>query len=530
MKRLFDVLGHVREIVVSSESTDSVLCSTLDLLKTVLGIERCSIMFLDPDEPVLRIGAASTIPCQEWGEIAPEVGKGISGYVVRTGTPLLIENIDESPFALLASSDRYPGKSFMCVPITVSATIAGVINLSCPPDRAPFGSDDLELVIAISGILGFFLERSRLLTQSENSRSHLQSIVESLHSGILTVDLDSCITSYNARLVRLLELDGLRDYRGTHVRDLLPPELAAPVLAMIEESGEFCVEKHAEVELNTSLHGALPVEVGASPLTSVLGETDGVVVTLDDISMRREIAELRRLDEIKSDFLAMVSHELRTPLTSIKGAIHLLCTTVGGGMTEQQMGLVDIVQNNTDRLARIISDLLDIVHIENQNLSVILQPEELGPIIESCVRVYRPAAKAKGITIQESLGDAQAVIDRERLRQVICHLVDNAIKFTPRDGTVGVRLEDNEHAAVIRVRDTGCGVSIESQGRIFTKFYQSESPLTRSAGGMGIGLYLAKCLVELQGGSIRLEHNTGIGSEFVIEFPKSPAAAPPKES
>ena len=143
-------------------------------------------------------------------------------------------------------------------------------------------------------------------------------------------------------------------------------------------------------------------------------------------------------------------------------------------------------------------------------------------MVEASIRAYRPAARAKNIEIQECLGAPHAVIDRDRIRQVVDHLVDNAVKFTPRDGSVRVELDETDETAVIHICDTGCGVTSECQDRIFHKFFQSENPLTRSAGGMGIGLYLARCLVELHGGSIRLVPQTRVGSEFIVELPKKP--------
>lgn len=519
--RLLDLLSHVGQIMSSSKSLDAVLLATVNLIKVTVGVERCSILILDATGQALTLRAASNIPQEEWGKVRVAIGSGISGRVARDGKHLLVENIDESEFRSMSTPQRYSTHSFICVPLMVKGHTIGVINVNNKSDATPFGRNHLDLMIALAGFIALAIENSRLYKQSENIRSHLENVVESLHAAVVTLNLKWHITACNARFLRLLGLTRETCPDDEDARGVFPADLLRAVEKLFQETTEYRVESRAEIEFESPVYAKVPLEINMSPLNDANGRIDGVLVTLDDISVRREVQELRRLDELKSNFMSLVSHELRTPLTSIKGSVHLLTTSMAEGMSDQQSKLIGIVHNNTERLTRLVSDLLDMVHIENNTFSIIRRPENLRPILEACVNSYRLQATGKSIAMQEDLNDVTATVDRERIHQAICNLMDNAIKFTPKGGRISVRLWASNGTASISVRDNGCGIKPECRGQLFTRFFQSENPLTRSAGGTGIGLYIAKSIIELHSGTIKLGNGSETGTEFIVELPRS---------
>jgi PAS domain S-box-containing protein len=386
-------------------------------------------------------------------------------------------------------------------------------------DAERFTPEHVELMNTLAGFLALTIENATLFSASEDLRTHLENLVESLGAAVLTMNVHQTVTLCNARMLRLLGISGETEVEGRAVSEVLPPSIMRVIGAMVSETMTYNVDVHSEAELESAMFGTIPVEITTSALSNASGSVDGIVVTVADLSIRREIAELRRLDELKSSFMALVSHELRTPLTSIKGAAHLLKTTMSGGFSPEQSELVGIVHNNTERLTRLVNNLLDMVHIEHQTLAIVKRPENLKGMLESCLRTYAPLAEAKNLSITTELNAVTATVDRDRISQVFAHLLDNAIKFTRPGGSISVKLSENDGRARAVFSDTGCGIPQESQARLFDKFYQDEHPLTRTTGGAGIGLYIARGIVDLHGGSIRLDSRRDIGTEFTVELP-----------
>ena len=416
------------------------LAGTVNLIKSMLGVERCSIMILDPDSQVLRIKAASGIDREIVDGIRIVLGQGIGGRVAQSREPLLVHNTDLSASMPGLNPSRYSTTSFISVPMVVKNRVVGVINVNNSSESEPFANEHLELMVALAGFIALTIENSGLLTASENLRTHLENLVESLSAAVITVDLQRRIILCNARMVRLIGQSNDEIVEGKNLSEVLPADLLSVASDLIQESITFHNDVRTEFEYQSPVFGKTILELATSALSNAAGTIDGVVLTITDVSERREIAELKRLDEMKSSFMSLVSHELRTPLTSIKGSIHLLRTSLETELSGKRVELLDILHNNTERLTRLVNNLLDVVHIESQTLSVVKRPENLRFVIESAVRAYMPAAAMKQVELEADLADVEAPIDRDRMYQVISQLLDNAVKFTAQRGFVRVVL------------------------------------------------------------------------------------------
>src|SRR5438105_5908369 len=232
--------------------------------------------------------------------------------------------------------------------------------------------------------------------------------------------------------------------------------------------------------------------------------------------------ELRRLDELKSEFLAMVSHELRTPLTAIIGYSRLLMRQVYGPLTPKQLGHQEAIFRSAQRLTDLINDLLDVSRLEAGRIEIEPRPTDARHAVEQVISVVRVAAQAKQIRIVNDLPAdlPPALADPTRLHQILVNLVGNAVKFTPAAGAVRVHGDVHKEQLWIAVEDTGVGIARDELPRIWDPFYQVESPMHRRHGGSGLGLAIVRRLVELHGGLVRAEsdgHNTG--SRFIFTLP-----------
>src|SRR5262245_35997379 len=235
-------------------------------------------------------------------------------------------------------------------------------------------------------------------------------------------------------------------------------------------------------------------------------------------STAREAAE--DSNRLKDEFLATVSHELRTPLTAILGWSRLLESGSLENPVAQQA--IETIWRNAKAQAQIVDDILDVSRIITGNLYIDLHPIELAPVVENAINVVRPTADAKGIVINTSLTSTPIMVsgDANRLQQVIWNLLSNAVKFTANGGRVNLSLGQSDGVVEVKVSDTGQGISKHFLPFVFDRFRQADSTTTRQHGGLGLGLAIARHLVEIHGGSIRAESaGEGKGSTFTIKLP-----------
>jgi len=242
------------------------------------------------------------------------------------------------------------------------------------------------------------------------------------------------------------------------------------------------------------------------------------------------LAEARRANSIKDQFLATVSHELRTPLNSILGWAHLLRS---GKLTEadRERGL-EMIEHNTHAQAQLVEELLDVSRIASGKLQIQTGPLELAPVIEAAVDTVRPTAQAKGIQLHTALDPLSWILgDRDRLQQVIWNLLTNAVKFTPENGHIEVKLERERDQARITVSDTGIGINPEFLPHVFDRFSQADTSPTSANRGLGLGLAIVRHLVEAQGGTVEVEsRGLGQGTAFTVRIPLAAGATRQKST
>ncbi|MEO8522271.1 MAG: PAS domain-containing sensor histidine kinase, partial [Acidobacteriota bacterium] len=261
-------------------------------------------------------------------------------------------------------------------------------------------------------------------------------------------------------------------------------------------------------------------------------------VTLD-VSARRQLeaeragllareqaarAEAVAANTVKDDFLATLSHELRTPLNAILGYARMLRT--GAIAADRQSKAFDVVERNAASLAQMVEDVLDVSRVTAGKIHLNIDAIDLPGIIEDAIATVRPAADAKEVSLGVELDRTAGLVagDAERLQQVVWNLLTNAVRFTPRGGGICVRLSRKVDEVVIEVRDTGAGIEASFLPHVFERFRQADSRPSREFGGLGLGLAIARDLVELHGGEIHAASDgPGLGATLTVRLPVSPA-------
>jgi PAS domain S-box-containing protein len=271
-----------------------------------------------------------------------------------------------------------------------------------------------------------------------------------------------------------------------------------------ELAGEICaVRRDGE---------RFPADISVSPVI-LPGEAHIIAAV-------RDVSERRRVEEMKSQFVSTVSHELRTPLTSISGSLGLLAGGAAGALPDKAARLVAIAQANSQRLVRLINDILDIEKLQSGEMVLHLEPIDIRDVARRSIDSVRGMAEPNRIGIELAEG-ASAMVrgDADRLIQVVVNLLSNAIKFSPADGRVDVRVEPANRIVRLSVRDRGPGVPEAFRSRIFSRFAQADASVTRARGGTGLGLAIAREISERHGGRLWFESAAGEGSVFHLDLP-----------
>ena len=353
------------------------------------------------------------------------------------------------------------------------------------------------------------------LTAEEKKMS---AIVNSLAEGLILVDGGNRVLHTNPAAANLLNVSV--NQIGEDFTQIIEDEELSKVIK--DTQSQVSQNKSAISEANVGNDGdKRVVRVVASPFVDENGSSLGTVYVFDDITREKEI------DQMKSDFISLVSHELRTPLTSIIGFVSFILDGKTGPINEKQQNSLIRVHRQSKRLAALINDLLDVSRIESGRIQMNQEPIMLLDIANQRLEEIRPQADAKEIQLNFAAPESLPPIlgDEARMGQVFTNLIGNAIKFTPDNGEITVKLKIDGNLLHVEIIDTGPGIPAEERQKIFEKFYQRSDIHTRQKGGSGLGLSITKSIVEAHGGRLWVDDgDQGEGSNFQFVLPSSSPA------
>ncbi|HYU42372.1 MAG TPA: ATP-binding protein [Vicinamibacteria bacterium] len=378
-----------------------------------------------------------------------------------------------------------------------------------------------------------------------SSAAHVRSILDNTLDAVIALDAAGRVTFWNPQAEHTFGVPR-EGAIGRVLAEVILPEAERGVFARtLARLGRAEGPAHLRLELKARRGdgGAFPLEltINAVPDGGALSFSafarDITQSKHDDRERERLLTEAERArtqaeaaSRVKDEFLATLSHELRTPLTAIVGWTYLLR---GGRLDEATTArALEAIERNAAAQAQVISDILDLSRMVGAKFRLKVRPLQLAPIVAAAIEPLIPAASAKHLRFQTVLDPAAGLVagDPDRLRQIVWNLVSNAVKFTPRGGGITVRLERDAPAGVrLSVEDTGVGIPAELLPHVFERFRQGDSSSTRSHGGLGLGLAVARHLVELHGGTVEARsEGEGLGATFTVVLPAiDPAQLPP---
>jgi PAS domain S-box-containing protein len=390
--------------------------------------------------------------------------------------------------------------------------------------------------------------------QAQESVAQLAAIVEASDDAITRTGEDGTVVTWNPGAERLFGYSA-DEIVGRPMAVLVPADRLHELKSVAERinSGEG-VEDHETRGLRKD-GTEVDVSLTVSPIRGEGGAVTGAaVIARDTTHLRRQQAQLeallakervaradaedahqalaeqnerlRELDRLKDEFIALVSHELRTPLTSIHGYLELLLDGGAGDLSAEQERFLTVVERNSKRLMQLVGDLLFMAQVEAGKLALDLDEVDLEELVRECLEAAQPIAADLQIELAAEVEKTPSLLgDRSRLSQVLDNLISNALKFTPRSGRVSVRVFVSGDDAVVEIEDTGVGIPSAEQDRLFERFFRSSNATAQAIPGTGLGLTIAKTIVERHEGSISLESAEGAGTTVRVRLPVRTAVA-----
>ncbi|MFZ2948185.1 MAG: ATP-binding protein, partial [Desulfuromonadaceae bacterium] len=394
-------------------------------------------------------------------------------------------------------------------PLRDMADVAARIGHGESKTRIPVLSNDEIGMLA--GVLNDMSERIEDQVQRLSSeKQRLDTILSSMGEGIMVTAPDGVITLVNPAFRRLFSITG--EVEG---KKLVEISRHPDLLEAFNDLGKPDVnELVREISLQpndcTLFTHWVPLDVD--------GIRQGIVAVFHDIS------DLKKMENMRRDFVANVSHELRTPVTVIKGYAETLLDGILTSDPARAVRFVEIISSHSERLTNLINDILTLSSLETKEAQVDLNPIDVSETITKTCRLLQERALQKNIAIvNETAGAAvpRVMADQGRLEQVVVNLLENAIKYTPEGGTVRLNTEDSGAFVRVSVADTGIGIPFKDLPRIFERFYRVDEARTREQGGTGLGLAIVKHIVQLHGGDVSVASEPGRGSIFSFTLRKA---------
>jgi signal transduction histidine kinase/putative methionine-R-sulfoxide reductase with GAF domain len=540
-------LNEIALEVNSSLDNDTIMNNSLTRLAQLIGVEHGSIMLLDRETDQL-INSAVLGWHGNVGNVRFPLGKGIVGKVAQNRKPLNVPDVTTDPNWEPPPEDDASAKrsgSMIAVPLIAHHELLGVLVLS-HEQTGYFRDEHLRLLTAAANQIAIGIYNAQMYQQveqqywrryemqqlQEKAVSQSTAILQSLSDGVIVCDQNGAVITVNLAAEKILDrpIDELVTWNlGDLLRRLLGRRVdELPLDDLLAHPWD---ERTQPRTLSTTFQiGPRTISVTLDPVISTKEELLGAVAVFRDRT--REVES----DRLKTEFIGTVSHELRTPMTSIKGFTQLLTMGNLGPVNETQKEFLNIIQSNAERMIAIINDLLDITKIETGSVELEIRPIHVAETLSKVLLDLQAKVHERQQTLTLSLPAGLPLVraDAHRFNQILFNLVSNAVKYTPRGGSITIEAREVSAEAVpederdglrpgryiqIDVRDTGVGIAPDDVPRIWERFYRTENPLKVEAGGTGLGLSLVKPLVRLLGGRIWVESQINVGSTFSFVLP-----------
>jgi PAS domain S-box-containing protein len=532
--RQLQAMVGIAATILRHTELDDILAAITSELHRIVPFDRTSVAFAAPDNQTLILGhihtPAGVIDDPAQGVRIPLDEDTLVGWVATHRKPVIRTDIP--------SDDRFQEvveeaglKSDMVVPLVARGRLIGTLNAGSYSKNA-FTDEDLENMVSCASFVSGAIEHALLLREAKDIGERYQKLQQYASDIFLLIDKNSGrLIEVNRRCCETLGYTE-EEMKRTSYFDLFPKEdqyqARRDFINVLSEKNTSFIDRRM-IRRNGEI---IFVDINANLIT--IKDHTYIQVVVHDISQRKMLEQqiimqnknlqdanknLREVDQMKKEFMANISHELRTPLSIIIAYSESLRDE--NIDAETRSTFLDVIAENGQNLLQLIDDLLDLSHLEMSGAMLNTSLSHIHDVVRSLwPRVERLASEKRiNLTFEPGEDIPVVYIDNRRILQVLMCLVHNAIKFTDEHGTVTVRTKRTDSGLEIEVEDTGRGIARDQIPRIFDTFRQLDGSSTRQWGGLGIGLAMAKHIIELHGGQIWVESEEGRGSVFTFTLP-----------
>jgi PAS domain S-box-containing protein len=519
---------RVSQIVGENASSDLASMRILEALCISQGWDMAVKWGVDEEGSRLEFSSAWGVPgrraetlIHESMSLALAAGAELPGRAWKDGRAVWIADLASVPYSpRIESALRHEMVSGWAVPVRVGNQVLAVLEFYCH-FRLREDREALAAIETVAASLGQMLARTQEHGRAEELYRQQEVLLNSVADGICGVDRHGMVSFANPAAARLLGAPAA-NLTGKSVHDLLhgsaPPNLDCTEDCLLRHAGESHRAAAGEDNIYRADGTSFPAEFALTPILDQ-GRFSGSVLSFRNISQRYA------LDRLKDEFISTVSHELRTPLTSIRGALGLLSSGILGAINDKAANLLRIASTNSDRLVRLINDILDLERIQNGREPLAFRPVKLAEIVDQAIDGMAPVAEAAGVQLIHDTTKVEIAADPDRLLQVLTNLLSNAVKFSPPSSTISVMLRPGANGVVLSVIDQGRGIPEDKLEAVFGRFQQVDASDSRQKGGSGLGLAICRTIVIQHSGRIWAERNPVRGTTFRVFLPYKPDSA-----
>ena len=417
---------------------------------------------------------------------------------------------------------RHKMVSGWAVPVQVGSKVLAVLEFYSHM-RVREDRETIAALETVAASLGQMLARARERERAEELSRQQKILLHSVADGICGVDRNGLVRFANPAASRLLAAPPA-SIIGKQVHELLhgnaPADKACAEDCALRRAVAQRVLATGEQNIYRPNGTTFPAEYFLNPILD-MGRFSGSVLSFRDISQRYA------LDRMKDEFVSTVSHELRTPLTSIRGALGLLSSGILGEISDKATNLLRIALSNSDRLVRLINDILDLEKAQSGREPLVFRPVQMGDLVRQSMDGMQVVADQAGVLLINDKTQVEIIADADRLLQVLTNLLSNAVKFSPPHSAVSIMLRPGSSGVTLSIIDQGRGIPADKLEAIFGRFQQVDASDSRQKGGSGLGLAICRAIVQQHNGRIWAERNPLRGSTFRVFLPYQPVEATP---
>ena len=491
-----NILYGIGKSVASLLDLEKLLGRVVEAAVYITGAEEGFLILVDEETGELYVRAAQGPKEKYPRNLNLRVEDSVADGVIKTGEAVMIGG----PARENDVRTAYLVKALLTAPLKAKDKVIGVLSVDNKTSSKTFTDNDLYLLSALADYAAIAIENARLFTAVRSEQSKLGTIIGSTEDAVIVTDSEMRVLLFNKAARRAF---GIKSVEVTN----------KPVAQVVKNKSLVDLFIRS-IDGSQAQRGEIPLEDGRT-LNANLTPIPGVGYA----AVMQDITYLKELDKMKSEFVSTVSHDLRSPLTTIKGFVQLL--PKAGPLTSQQQEFSAKILKGVENIAELVEDLLDIGKIE-AGVGLEMDVCQLDAIINKVVEDFRSQAEAKRQRLAVELPpQLPPVLGNDlRLGQVVANLVGNAIKYTPDEGLISVRANNNNGQIIVSVHDTGFGIPLADQPYIFDKFYRVQSEETDGISGTGLGLAIVKSVIERHNGRVWVESEPGVGSTFTFILPK----------